>query len=104
MLAITIMVIYNIVTELVITEGGGQMDITSMALKKIKELREAKGYTMQEVADGINYKTGKGYFDIETGKTKLKLEHLEMLAKFYEVPINIFFEDNVTKTVINKAG
>lgn len=80
------------------------MDITSMALKKIKELRESKGYTMQEVADGINYKTGKGYFDIETGKTKLKLEHLEMLAKFYGVPINIFFADDITETVTNKAG
>lgn len=67
------------------------MDITNNALKIIKMLREYKGYTMQEVADGINYKTGKGYMDIESGKTKLKLEHLEMLAQFYNVPISIFF-------------
>lgn len=68
------------------------MDITNNALKIIKMLREYKGYTMQEVADGINYKTGKGYMDIESGKTKLKLEHLEMLAQFYNVPISIFLE------------
>lgn len=76
------------------------MDITNNALKIIKMLREYKGYTMQEVADGINYKTGKGYMDIENGKTKLKLEHLEMLAQFYNVPISIFFRNNITEKVI----
>lgn len=66
------------------------MCITDKVLKTMRVLREKRGLSMQEVADGINYKTGKGYFDLESGKTKIKLEHLEKLAKFYKVPISIF--------------
>lgn len=76
------------------------MCITDKVLKTMKGLREKRGLSMQEVADGINYKTGKGYFDLESGKTKIKLEHLEKLAKFYKVPISIFFDKNITKKAI----
>lgn len=80
------------------------MNVTAKALAVIKKLRESRGYTLQEVADGIEYKTGKGYLDIESGKTKLRLEHLEMLSKFYNVPISIFFETDITDKVIKKGA
>lgn len=76
------------------------MCITNKVLKTMKVLREKRGLSMQDVADGIDYKTGKGYFDLESGKTKIKLEHLEKLAKFYKVPISIFFDKDITKMVI----
>lgn len=61
------------------------------ALAVVCELRKQRKLTLAEVAKGIGYKSGKGYRDIEIGKTELTLNHIENLANFYEVPFNIFF-------------
>lgn len=65
------------------------------ALEVMKRLRSERGFTLQDVADGINYNTGKGYSDIESGRIKVRLEHLEKLSEFYDVPITIFLTKNV---------
>lgn len=61
------------------------------ALAVVCELRKQRKLTLAEVAEGIGYKSGKGYRDIEIGKTELTLNHIERLAGFYQVPFNIFF-------------
>lgn len=72
------------------------MSKVEYALKVMKKLRIEKGLTLQDVADGINYHTGKGYYDIESGRSKVRLEHLEKLSEFYKVPISVFFNDQIT--------
>ena len=69
------------------------------ALLVMKKLRVERGLTQQDLAVALEYQTGKGYSDIENGRRKLCLEHLEKLAKFYQVPIAIFFEENSTEMV-----
>lgn len=61
-------------------------------LLKIKTIREEKGLSLQEVADGIGYKTGKGYYDVESGRVALKVEHIERLADFYGIGLVYFFK------------
>lgn len=61
-------------------------------LAQIKQLRAKNKYSLAKVANGIGYETAKGYYDLESGKTDIKLEHLEKLAKFYGVPIGFFLK------------
>ena len=61
-------------------------------LEKIKTMREDKGLTLHDVANGIGYGSAKGYHDVESGKIKLRVEHLEKLSKFYQMPIKKFFD------------
>jgi transcriptional regulator with XRE-family HTH domain len=53
---------------------------------RIRQLREAKGFSQQVVADHLGM-TQANYHKIESDKTDLRLEYIEKLATFYEVPI-----------------
>lgn len=60
-------------------------------LMKIKKLREDRGLSLKDVAKGIGYKSGKGYYEVESGKISLKVEHVEKLANFYGISVTYFF-------------
>ncbi|VBB05612.1 Hypothetical protein LUCI_0822 [Lucifera butyrica] len=75
------------------------MGLSGIVLKTIKKLRIDNKYSLNDVAKGIGYETAKGYYDLESGKTDIKLEHLEKLSKFYKVPLEIFLNPNSTITV-----
>lgn len=74
-------------------------NISAQVLRIIRQLRQERGYSLSDVAQGIGYETYKGYYDLERGKTDLKLEHLEKLAKFYNVPMEFFLNLNSTEMV-----
>jgi transcriptional regulator with XRE-family HTH domain len=75
------------------------MGNTERALQAIRHLRKINGYSLETVAKGIGYGTYKGYYDLESGKTDIKLEHLVKLAEFYQVPMAFFLEYNSTEKV-----
>ena len=64
--------------------------IKQEVLEIIKQLRKNYRYSLSEVAAGIGYETAKGYYDLESGKTDIKLEHLIRLSNFYNVSIDFF--------------
>lgn len=59
-------------------------------LIKIKKLRKDNGLTLQQMAEILGYSSAKGYYEVETGRIKLRIEHLEKLSIFFNVPIKNF--------------
>lgn len=58
-----------------------------MNIKRLKELRETKGLTQEEVADIINT-TQQQYSKYELGKRLIPLNKLNILADYYETSID----------------
>ncbi|MDD2864956.1 MAG: helix-turn-helix transcriptional regulator [Methylococcales bacterium] len=61
--------------------------------EKIRLVREAKGWTQEEVAEKLQM-SGNGYGDIERGETDVKLSRLLQLAELFEIKPAEFFEPN----------
>ena len=76
--------------------------IQEEVLKVIRKLRKERRYSLADVAIGIGYGTAKGYYDLESGKTDIKLEHLIKLSNFYKVPMGFFLNDDSTNLVHEK--
>jgi transcriptional regulator with XRE-family HTH domain len=53
---------------------------------RIKQLREAKGFSQQVVADHLGM-TQANHHKLESDKTHVRLEYLEKLADFYKVSL-----------------
>lgn len=69
------------------------MSFNEYACNVIKRLRKERGVEVLDVAEAVGYKSAKGYWELETGRTAMKLKTLEALAKFYNVPVSIFFAE-----------
>ncbi len=61
--------------------------------EKIRLVREAKGWTQEEVADKLKM-SGNGYGDIERGATDIKLSRLLQLAELFEIKTSDLLEPN----------
>ncbi len=75
---------------------------------KIKEIRESKNISQEKIAAklGISQNT---YHLIETGKSKLKFDHVLLIADFLEVGINELLPDsdsiqNIHNNVFEDGG
>lgn len=67
-----------------------------MNLKKLKELRKAKGFTQEQMAKLLGYKDKSGYCQLENGDIKMTLEKAIKISKILGADIKeIFFETNV---------
>lgn len=67
-----------------------------MNLKKLKELRKAKGFTQEQMAKLLGYKDKSGYCQLENGDVKMTLEKAIKISKILGADIKeIFFETNV---------
>ncbi|WP_236887714.1 helix-turn-helix domain-containing protein [Metaclostridioides mangenotii] len=55
-----------------------------MKYKKLKEIRESKGYNQQTVATFSDMALST-YADKESGKTKFKVEEFEKVVKFLNI-------------------
>jgi transcriptional regulator with XRE-family HTH domain len=54
--------------------------------EKIKQIRQAKGLTQDEVAAKLKM-SNNGYGDIERGATDIKLSRLQQLAELFEITL-----------------
>ena len=64
---------------------------------KLRQIREAQNKAVSEVAEYLGL-SGQSVYNWEIGKTKLDVEHLVMLCKFYKKPY-----DEVIQTKTEKA-
>jgi transcriptional regulator with XRE-family HTH domain len=53
---------------------------------RIKQLREAKGYSQQVVADHLGM-TQANYHKLESDKSEIRLDHLEKMAELYKISL-----------------
>ncbi len=53
---------------------------------RIKQLREARGYSQQVVADHLGM-AQSNYHKLESDKSEIRLEYLEKLAEFYKISL-----------------
>lgn len=59
--------------------------------EKLKSLRKEHGYTQEDVADALNM-SQNAYSLLESGKTKIDIERLILIAEFYMVSIQFLFD------------
>lgn len=63
-------------------------------LKRIKELRKERGLSLAKISKELGFKTQQGYFYIEKGKTKLKVDHLLKLARILDISIDDLLQED----------
>ena len=67
--------------------GKGGTALQYRYYEKIREVREDRGYTQQQIAELLNVGQ-RTYSDYETGKTRIPLESVIALARFYDLDLN----------------
>ena len=67
--------------------GKGGTALQYRYYEKIREVREDRGYTQQQIAELLNVGQ-RTYSDYETGKTRIPLESVITLARFYDLDLN----------------
>lgn len=55
--------------------------------ERIREIRESRGFTQQQIADQL-FVGQRTYADYESGKTRIPVDRLLLLAKFYDVSMD----------------
>lgn len=55
--------------------------------------RKDKGYTQEQMAKMLGYKSKASYHFLEKGSVKLTLEKAKQISEILEVDLEIFFED-----------
>lgn len=69
-----------------------------MSLKKLREIRLAKGISQTHMAKKLGYKSVSGYANIEMGRTNLSLEKAKQIADILNVDGGtLFFKENIHK-------
>ncbi|MDE0582412.1 helix-turn-helix domain-containing protein [Planococcus sp. A6] len=61
--------------------------------KKIKDLREAKGLSPEELADCLGFAKST-VWAYESGKKQVSVVHLERLADFFEISVDSLLDRN----------
>ncbi len=56
-------------------------------IKKLKALRHEKGWSIAELSKRMGFSSQMGYANIELGKTKVTLEHLEALSAVFHLSV-----------------
>lgn len=72
-----------------------------MVHTNVEKIRIAKGVTKTHLAAKLRMSV-QGYRHIVSGKTRLDVERLKIIAHALDVEPAIFFNDELTETVINK--
>lgn len=73
-----------------------------MVQKNVERIREAKGVTKTHIANKLGI-TLQGYRHITTGNVRLDVERLIIIANALGVEPAIFFDDELTDSVVEGA-
>ncbi|AFA48221.1 helix-turn-helix transcriptional regulator [Acetobacterium woodii] len=74
-------------------------------MSKVRELRQKYGYTQDYMAEKMVLKSKNAYSLKERGERKFSLEEANVISLIFEMPIEqVFFENEVTKRIINKKS
>ena len=74
----------------------------SANLARIRELREKSSLSQAAVAEQLGYQSAVGYCRLETGKRRLRVEHITVLAQLFGVPVaDLLTTASVTKEPAN---
>lgn len=68
-------------------------DLSQRVGKKIKQLREEKGYSQNELAKMMGYQSRASVSYMETGTRSIYLRDLSRLCEIFEVDVLKFFDD-----------
>lgn len=69
-------------------------------LSLLKEAREEKKISMQEMAEFLGFKNASTYLKYENGEYSFKLEMLPKLSKKLGIPYKNFFVNDIAKIEI----
>ena len=69
--------------------------------ERIRALREDNDYTQTRIEDILNIGQ-RTYADYELGKTRIPVDALIMLAKFYDVDMNYICGTNSKRNIFSK--
>ena len=58
----------------------------------LRELRSERGYTLEEAAKLLGYKSKSGYWALEQKKVRLTVDKIEKLSKLYGVEKEVFLK------------
>ena len=72
-----------------------------MVHENLKKIRTAMGVTQSHLAKKINV-TGMTYSRIENGDSKLDVERLKVISMALGVEVAIFFDEQLTESVIEE--
>lgn len=72
-----------------------------MVYKNVAKIREAKGVTKTHIANALDLSL-QGYRYLESGETTLGVERLKIISSVLGVPVSVFFDDELTETVIDE--
>jgi transcriptional regulator with XRE-family HTH domain len=67
------------------------LDLQSVIREKLKRIRSERNIEVIEIAKALGYCSEKGYYDLESGRTDIKIKHIEILMGFYKLPKEAFF-------------
>ncbi|MGG3012248.1 helix-turn-helix transcriptional regulator [Brevibacillus parabrevis] len=67
----------------------------------VRRIRKAKGVTKTHMANMLGISL-QGYSHIEQGNVRLDVERLRIIAAILSVEVAIFFDDELTKSVVEK--
>lgn len=60
-------------------------------LPKLKRLRKQHNLSIADVSQALGYKSGNAYFALESGRTRMKAEHLKKLANMFGVSVESLY-------------
>lgn len=62
--------------------------------QRLRQKRRAMKMRQVDVATYLGFDSKNGYWSIENGRTRLRVEHIVALCRLYNVPAEFFLQDD----------
>ena len=62
--------------------------------QRLRQKRRAMKMRQIDVANYLGFDSKNGYWSIENGRTRLRVEHILALCRLYNVPAEFFLQDD----------